>query len=695
MLQIFTNLLPLFFNLLFFFVPLVLFPNTSEVFEFNKMLLAYIFTILIIASWITKMITKGKIIFRRTILDIPLLIFVGTQALSTLTSLDPRTSMLGYYSRFHGGLLSTISYSLLYWAFVSNMTKEKSLKALKVLIYSAILVSIYGVLEHFGIDKNLWIQDVQSRVFSTLGQPNWLSTWIVSLIPITWAFALTNNKNKSLSKIYRLFLDKRFVFGISMLFFLTLIYTRSRSGYLGLAVSTLSFWAIFYFYTLKSKFSKKIFFRTIALIGSLYLLLVLLNGTPWTPSLTSLIRKEEVSESVPKKPQGPALAVGGTESGDIRKIVWRGALDIWKNYPILGTGVETFAFAYYEFRPVEHNLVSEWDFLYNKAHNEYLNFAATTGSLGLMGYLTLVFFIVYQLAKGVKPEEKDNKLSRQNILSLSFLSGMLGILVSNIFGFSVVPIALNFFLFPAFSVTLSLSEEKPLQKNGLTLNKKVFITIVLIISSILIFRAFRYWYADTVYARGKLENDAGNFDIGRELLLKAVSFSPNEAIFWDELANSSSGLALAAINLKEPEYATKFTQDSILYSQKAVSLSPANVNLKRSQAAIYIKYSPYNPAFLLDAKATLEEAVKQAPTDAKLNYNLALTQARLGDIDEAIETLIKTIELKVNYRNARFAYGLLLAEKGEKQKAIDQLEFILTYIEPNDTLVKQELENIK
>ena len=48
---------------------------------------------------------------------------------------------------------------------------------------------------------------------------------------------------------------------------------------------------------------------------------------------------------------GPALESGGTESGQIRTIVWKGALEIFKHYPLLGTGPETFAFAYPMFMP--------------------------------------------------------------------------------------------------------------------------------------------------------------------------------------------------------------------------------------------------------------------------------------------------------------------------------------------------------
>src|SRR5258708_18612980 len=111
------------FYSLFFVIPLVFYPRTSKVFEFNKIIVLYIFTILIVAAWIIKIIRNknnlpaGRQVFRRTILDIPLLLFLGSQIISTIFSIDQHTSLFGYYSRFNGGLLSTACYALLYLAY--------------------------------------------------------------------------------------------------------------------------------------------------------------------------------------------------------------------------------------------------------------------------------------------------------------------------------------------------------------------------------------------------------------------------------------------------------------------------------------------------------------------------------------------------------------------------------------------------
>ncbi|KKQ92508.1 MAG: hypothetical protein UT58_C0008G0009 [Microgenomates group bacterium GW2011_GWC1_39_7b] len=694
------------FAILFFFVPLVLWPYTSEVFEFNKIVLVYIFTVLIVAAWFARTVLAQKIIFRRTILDIPLLAFLASQFSSTILSIDPSTSWLGYYSRFNGGLLSTISYSLLYWAFVSNLDRKHALYTIYYILASASLASVYGVLEHFGIDKALWVQDVASRVFSTLGQPNWLAAFLVALLPITWALALTRFQIPQRSWLR----NSRFLihFLLSILFFWTLIFTKSRSGLLGFGVAFPIFW-MGYFWLNRKSFLKCL--SPFAIISSSLLIISLISGTQYTPNLYNFLIKTNKglpAETLVKA--GPALEVGGTESGTIRKIVWRGAIEIWKQYPIFGTGVETFAFSYYQFRPVEHNLVSEWDFIYNKAHNEYLNLAANTGSFGLIAYLVLVSFSIYQMIKNLQftiynlqTNSKFENFKNENLLKignwklviLGLLAGYTSLLVTNFFGFSVVPTQLQLFLFPAIAIILAKSEEVKVKSETINTNQKVLILITLLVLSYSLFVIGKYWYSDTLYAKGKGYNSIQRPDAAINYLVRATNMKPNQPLFHSELANSYAAMALALYNQKDINGSKKYVDLAISESDKSVTLSASMLNLKRSRFGVFVVLSTINPNHLLIAQETLIDAITFAPTDAKLYYNLGLTYARTGQPDRAIEILIKTIGLKANYRDARLAYAYLLIDKNKNTEAKEQLGYILKSIDPNDSLAKQALESIK
>jgi len=698
------------FAILFFFVPLVLWPFTSEVFEFNKIVLVYALTTLIVAAWLVRSVLVKKFIFHRTVLDIPILIFIGSQFLSTILSIDPLTSLFGYYSRFNGSLLSTICYSLLYWAFVSNLNRKSALRTLHSVLISAVIVSMYGILEHFGIDKTIWVQDVQNRVFSTLGQPNWLAAFLVALMPIAWSCSISNQFPNSKSKNIK----SVFWFLVSIVLFITLLFTKSRSGLLGFITADLIFWS----YVLSPfantpgvnpwvsedvslrrdfapdeawekiprplgwgaslKYKKQFLLQTIA-FNSLFIILGLVVGSPIT------------SHQSPVTSQGPALETGGTESGTIRKIVWKGALQVWLHYPIFGSGVETFAYSYYKYRPVKHNLVSEWDFIYNKAHNEFLNIAANSGTIGLLSYLFLIGASFYLFIKKL-----ELSITNYQFTIIALLSGCAGLLVTNFFGFSVVPTQLLFFLFPAIAVALGQKGEMVKEyKLKLDRIQKTGIAIVCTFTLLLFYLICRYWFADTLYAKGKAFNGVQKPDSALKYLIKAISLEPTQALYHSELAGSYTSYTSAYYGQGDVNKTKEFANLAIAESDKAIALSPANINLKRSRFGIFVMLSTTDPNYLIRARDTLIDIINYAPSDAKLHYNLGLVYARMGQGDLAFQTLQKTIDLKTNYKDARLAYALLLIDNKQNAEAKTQLKYILSNIDSNDSFTKQTLESLK
>lgn len=597
---------------LLFLVPLILWPHTSEVFEFNKIVVTYVFTTLIVGAWAIRMIIENKFILRRTLLDIPLLVFLTSQIISTILSIDPSTSFFGYYSRFNGGLLSTICYSLLYWAFVSNLNQKQALFTVHCSLFTAVLVSLYGVAEHFGIDKHVWVQDVQSRVFSTLGQPNWLAAYLVALIPISFT-------------IYHL----PFNILLSSLFFTTLLFTKSRSGLLGFIVAMIIYWSFILFKNFKNNL------KPFLISNFSFLILALIIGTQFTPNLSSLVN-HSVSKSVIQKEVGPALETGGTESGEIRKIVWKGALDIFKNYPVFGTGVETFAFSYYQFRPIAHNMVSEWDFIYNKAHNEFLNIMANSGIFGITSYLVLVIYSIIQMIKSKKYD---------------FLAGVIGLHITNFFGFSVVPTQLQLFLFPAISLVLSIQYEVHSEhKKQLITNQKLLIFCILGTAYCVLFAISKYWYSDYLYNLGKNYNSANKPDIAIIYLQKAIKNAPKQALYHNELATSYTTLSSLDKN---------YTEKAASETKIASTLSPKNINVIKSQFGVYIRLSEIDTSYAVEAKKTLDQAILMAPNDPRLIYNLGLMFARSGQFSEAVKILEKAIELKPNYDDPKRALEII------------------------------------
>lgn len=735
------------FYFLFFITPLVMFPTTYELFEFNKMWIVFGVSVLIAFLWISKMIFQGKFEIRRTPLDIPIALFFISQLVSTMFSLDSHVSFWGYYSRFNGGLLSTISYLFLYYAFATNLINEEdenekpvSYKILLVSLLSGFAVVLWGIPSHFGfdptclvfrgtLDVSCWTEAFQPkiRIFSTLGQPNWLGTFVATLIPVTLGFGIY--KLRETQKM----LYPSLLLGLSFLFFLALLYTRSQSSFLGLGIGMVVFFALVIFSFLKRSNSnfksllkqKPTRFLIISVV--IFALTLFLVGTPiekvnkftTLSGITTLLQ----AKPEPQKPASnssteesfsanPNIELGGTESSKIRLIVWQGALDIFRNNPLFGTGVETYAYAYYKVKPVAHNLTSEWDYLYNKAHNEYLNYLATTGIFGLGTYLLIIGMFLFIAFKKTLSTSYDN----QNlVLYAGIIGGFTAILVSNFFGFSVVIVNLYFFFLPLFFFDLEKNKKLkqfltiPASKKGdysfsNTPVKTIAVIILALVAIYYELYLLNFWNADKKYALGYNLNKAGEYVQAYTPLNEAVQMLPNEDLYKDELSINMATLAILLSEQGEATQAAQFANQAKALSDEVVSKHPNNVVFLKTRARVAFALAQLDPQYINLATQTLHDAQKLAPTDAKLSYNLALFYNQVNDYDNTVKYLDEATKLKPNYLDAYYAkavlYGQLAkdeptkaSEYTQKQKAA--LEYILKNIDPKHPASLEMLKSLE
>ena len=691
------------FHLMFLIVPFFFTWVNEELFEFPKMLLTYGMTVVIAGLWTARMISEKKIIVRQTIFDWPLLLFLISQILSTIFSIHPHTSIFGYYTRFHGGLLSTITYLVLFYALVSNITKAQLKKLFITIFIAALGVTLYAIPEHLGhspscllitgkFDVACWVQDVRNRVFATFGQPNWLAAYTITLIPL--GLALTASSKKRLLQI---------TFGATTIaLFATLLFTQSRSGMAGFLGSLLLFIPGLLFIKLRQKnFKISSLNKYLFTLGTI-LLLALINGTSFTPSFSKIFTPQTTPVTEVDLPPAPVvnrLEAGGTDSGEIRKIVWQGAINIWKRYPILGSGVETFAYSYYQDRPLEHNQVSEWDFLYNKAHNELLNFLANSGLVGLATYLLIFIWLTVVAGKIIFNPNKKFK-EQDQITTLALTSGLLALSISNFFGFSTVVVSILMFAFLGFiAIIFDQQQEKSFFIKSKVDSLSVIQIISLVITSVgtifLFSKVTRIWLADKTYAYGKSYIETGQTLEGLHDLQTAVTLRPNEALFHNQLADTYSKVAILLAQEGESTASAEFTQAAIKESELTLKLNSRHLNFHKAQTRIFITLSQLDNQFLTLAKQTLESATMLAPTDAKLMYNLGLVEISLDQVEKGTQTLEKTIEMKPNYEAARLALGKQFEKSEEIEKAKAQYQYIYDHITINNKTVNTKLEELK
>ncbi|MGI8420152.1 MAG: O-antigen ligase family protein [Candidatus Levyibacteriota bacterium] len=788
------------FYSLLFLVPLVFSGDTSELFELNKMWLTFGITIIVGLAWGTKMILQKRITIQRTPLDIALLLFLLSQIISSIFTLDAHISWWGYYSRFNGGLLSTLYYVLLYYAFASNLSLKAlgekikfSLpiyftglgilavafliilgiggqdafsaqirpaimalgmvgaliffiwsfqgsileKVLFITLNAGLLTALWGFPAHFGFDPtcqlfqgkfdvSCWTEAFQpkDRTFSTLGQPAWLAAYMAMLTPIAMAYALRYAQKRFL-KLFVIFSL------LTIFFYISLLFSNTRAAFYGFWIADLLFWGVIF---TKNYFPRQLLFRGFALFTVVFFICNFLFNTP-IGQLNKFTLSQLTNHKIATLPEtisgSSAAAPNVTDSGDIRLLVWQGALKIWENNPLFGTGVETYAFDYYKYKSPAHNLTSEWDYLYNKAHNEYLNYLATTGIFGLGTYLAFLGIFLFGVARWLwfgKTASPDHQAAKQSspphfdtLVITGLVTGWISILITNFFGFSVVIMNIYLFLIPLFVFAIagilkedhiftfpqddtatekhSLAPSNPYQWTG--------IIILIILAGWMEIGLIIFRQADIAYALGNNLDKIGNYGQATPSLLQASQAIPDEPVYKDELSVNLAAISAALYAQKDTTDAAKTANTAIAMSNEVVTNHPNNVVYWKNRVRLFYTLSTADTA---NQGADMEQAVKAidtakqlAPTDAKVAYNQAVLYGQIGQAQQSVTMLENTIKLKPDYVDAYVTLGVfyhqLAVDKNSnvvkpdyQKKAISTYEYILKNLAPNDKAVKKSLE---
>ncbi len=719
------KIIQFFFGILFFATPLIMSKSTSELFEFNKMIFIYGSTVVIAFLWFYKMVINKKIILKKTPLDIPIIIFFASQVVSTLFSIDRHVSVFGYYGRFNGGLLSITCYILLYYAFVSN--KNDVEKILRSILASSLMVILWAIPGHYGHDltcllftgkfnNTCWDNSTlafrpELRAFSTLGQPNWLGAYLAVAFFIGMYFLIKNR-----SDLKYLILNTSYLF----LNFSMLLFTRSRSAILSVFVGLILF---FGYYLLFIKLSLKKILIILFVITVVPILFFKTGEDKIDRFLKFPITKFQETNKAPiTNNQSPITLSNVTESFDIRTIVWEGAWNLAKRYPFFGTGVETFAYSYNFVRPVAHNLTSEWDYVYNKAHNEYFNYLATTGFLGFGSYLIFItVFTVYilkkfeyQRSKIKTTDQKSKELKNSKtlnldlsfeILTLSLFCGWLTILITNFFGFSTTTTQLFFYLIPAMIFSNTIINEDVTLLDKLKGYQLLIIFGVAAYAVYILFSLGVYYSADVNYSYGlkyikvnDQQKAAGFFE--RALKLR------NEPVYMDRFSSSLAYLSALASVQKETEIAKEIANLSDSYNRKLIQSYPNNIFYWKTRAKnmYYFFQITGKENELEQGISALKNAQKLSPTDPKIPYSLALYNSVLFDLSKnkqekqtllklSIDEINKVIKLKPNYREGYLFKGQLLKKYGFATEAKKIFEYMLKNFDAKDPEVLKELQS--
>lgn len=177
---------PLFFNI-----------HSDRVFEPDKLTLVRSIAVLMAGAWLAAFIASqgwqdlswlrwrsdGSVWRTPFVLPIALLLLV--YLLATVFSVAPRTSWAGSYQRLQG-TYTTLSYIVIFALAAHTLrTREQVNRIVTTVIVTSIPVSLYGLLQHYGLDPLPWAGNVQARIAGHMGNAIFIAAYLIMAVPLT------------------------------------------------------------------------------------------------------------------------------------------------------------------------------------------------------------------------------------------------------------------------------------------------------------------------------------------------------------------------------------------------------------------------------------------------------------------------------------------------------------------------------
>ena len=430
-------------------------------------------------------------------------------------------------------------YGLLLWAVgvwlgvrvLKKLTQENILVLMFIAVF---LACCYGVMQALGLEF-LWpfeINQFATKAFSTFGNPNFLSSAVVMLMPALWVYFMRTDSKKDL-----------LVYGLLVLVYvLFLSFGLARSCWLGAACGLVMMWM---FGTLRALIWKR--------KGRVFLLLVLAVGVGWgsvyvdgTDQPSPVAKR--AAELAQVTPSNITLKVGRDkifQSLHQRLFMWDVSKEIFLERPVLGSGLGNFQMAFEQNQPktlLRYPNLRELKTITHAPHNE-LFFQLAQGGIVGVGLFVFMFMVLFLEVRDFAAHKKEG--DKKQLLQALFC-GILGMLVDNMFNISlhaVVP-AFIFWWMVGAEVSGVGKEEGRVTITANPVTKTVALMVVALSAVILVWQGL--WLTSEYRSfLGQKDIAEKRYDAAVQNLSEALALYP---------ANTEAGFRLGNVLLAQGKY---------------------------------------------------------------------------------------------------------------------------------------------
>lgn len=665
--------------LLAVFVPLVIFRNNFSPFNFGKVivfrtLIEILFVIYVALAikyprfrppnlvssilYLVSRIKKSKI--QNTKYQIPntiflaLTLFTASMVLSAFAGVNWYKSFWGGGWERMGGLFSWLHYYAFFIMLISVFRKKEDwLNILWLSVFAALISSFYGFLQKGESLAIVGAAAERARILGTLGNPAALAGYLL----FNFYFALylfSHHKSRGVKTVLI----------IAGLVFATAIFmTAVRGAVLALAGSLFLLGLV---WVLRNR--KKTAFILFAAVMAIFCL-VFATLVPKSETLKRLTDFSLQSETIKN-----------------RLIVWQVGLEGIKEKPLLGWGPENFesVFSLYYDPAISKGSGTN---IFDRAHNVFIDTAASQGLLGLAAFILLwlgvVCCIKYQVLS----------IKQKNIL----YALMFAYFVHNFFFFDLSSTyVMLIILFGLVSVTSGEGEGFDINSTASQSKKPPEISLrtsqVLILPVILIMGMLVYWanikpaLANYYSTRGLIAFDSAKRSSGETFLQKyneGVNYFKKALGLADwlksdvlrkfsELYIDTAIISEGKILEEDLKRESEFLLKNLAGDKKRRSLEFSSYIYEYKTERLLALY--INPGLFNDVKAKQLEAIKKFPMVIELYYDLADSNFYLKNYTDVINAYEGAYKLNPSVLESQFglgqAYILYAADKTRREEGM-------------------------
>lgn len=311
------------------------------------------------------------------------------------------------------------------WLGVRVLKKLTQENILVLMFVAVFLACCYGVLQALGLEF-LWpfeINQFASKAFSTFGNPNFLSSAVVMLLPSLLVYYMRTDSKKDFC-----------VYGLLVLvYILFLSFGLARSCWFGALCGLFMMWM---FGTLRALIWKR--------KGRVFLLALLAVGVGWgsvywdTDDAPSPVAKR-AAELAQVTPSNFTLKVNRNDifqSLHQRLFMWDVSKEIFLARPVLGSGLGNFQMSFMQHQPstlLRYPDLRDLKTITPAPHNELFFQLAQGGIVGL-GLFLFMFMVLFLEVRDFAAHKKEG--DKKQLLQALFC-GILGMLADNMLNISL------------------------------------------------------------------------------------------------------------------------------------------------------------------------------------------------------------------------------------------------------------------